>query len=92
MRKKTELKEQINRFYHLKRQARKGMKANGYPLSRLSEPFQIVDYCILSLKWVLGYKVKYTGEHYWCFRCHLMHPDTTCPKCGNDKIMEENND
>ena len=89
MKRKTELTKQIKNFYDLKKQAREVMRQSELPLSRLQEPFQIFDYCILTLKWVLGYKVKYKGSHYWCFSCHIMHSDLACPKCGGNRVMND---
>jgi len=88
MKTKTEIRNQIKHLYTLKKQSRKTMRRSGYSLSLLKPPEQIIDFSILSLKWVLGYKAKYKGLHYWCFRCGIMHRELTCPKCGNSKLME----
>lgn len=88
MKTKNEIRNQISHFYELKRRAKQTLRERREPLRQLEQPFQILDYYILALKWVLGYKVKFKGHHYWCFRCCVMHPEPTCPKCGNSKIME----
>lgn len=89
MKTKTEIRQQIRRLYALKKQARGTVKKNGLSSSSLKGPFQIIDYVILGLKWAIDYKVKFKGEHYWCFKCHIMHPEPTCPKCGSNRIMKD---
>lgn len=88
MKTKSEIRRQIRQFYAIKKRAKEVVKNNEeLELRQLEQPFQIFDYCILSLKWALGYKVQYKGYHYWCFRCHIMHQDSTCPKCGSNRIL-----
>ena len=88
MQSKSEIRSKIKHLYNLKKQSRELMKQNGHSLTQLKYPFQIVDYSILALKWAIGYKTTFTVPHYFCLKCNLMHKDPTCPKCGNDEVME----
>jgi len=91
MKNKSEIRKKIQHLYDLKKQSREVMEQNGYPLAQLKYPFQIIDYSILALKWAIGYKTNFGGLHYFCFSCHLMHEKQTCPKCGGNKILGDNN-
>ncbi len=38
---------------------------------------------ILSLQWVLGYKMP---QYYYCLRCQYLHKHLECPRCKNHEI------
>ena len=85
MKTKKEIRERIDKLYAQKKAWREVAIEQGKPIKSMQPAFDMMDYAIMHLKSVLGYKVN-TSNIYWCVNCEITHKGITCPNCQGSHV------